>query len=278
MSDNDEPRPETVGPDDLKDAGAVLGAVLGAAVPASVAVGIGLSWLRLHDAALDPLPVLARIPKDQLALEGAQVLLYVVASAFAALLLVFLAAKVELLRRLSVLIVLVFLGIGFIVAAWPLERGGDIGGIFVIEEPARWSAVLGGGLLLGAALIFRARHWNDWRYSIVVGLTYAVLATGGVFLYLAVTAQGTTRDSLGPPVTILLDNPRPEQKGKPRRRVEGRLVWANDNAVAVCVLCAPYAPYRRIVEFPRRRVLWMRVQSRDLLPRLPPKRDYKPFG
>jgi hypothetical protein len=253
-----------------------------------VAVGIGLFWLRLHDAKMSPLPVIARVPKDELALEGAQVLVYVVASTVFALGVVFLTDVVRLKRRRSVELILTIVGLSLVLLAWPMERGSDLGivdfgksldGIFIIERPERWSAVAGGGFLLAAALIFRRHRWNDWRFSVAIGLCYAAIATSVVFAYLAVSGRGTNRDELGPPVIVLLDNPRPQAKGKPRRRQEGRLVYASTDGVGICVQCEPDIPYRRVLEFPRRRVVWVRVQSRDFPPRKTPRKlELKPTG
>jgi hypothetical protein len=289
MSDvaSPQPRPGTVGPDDLKDAWAVLSAASVAALPASVGVGIGLTWLRLHDAQMDPIPVLARMPKAQLALDGAQVLVYVVLSALLAVAIVFFTNLTRARRRLSVCFILLVIGGTLLLLAWPIQQRSDLGvvdfsprfgGWFAMEEPARWAATAGGGFLLAAALIFRRHRWNDWRFSVAIGVVYASLATAFVFGYLAISESGTKRNSLGPPVVVLLDNPRPESKGTPRRRQPGRLVWATADAVALCVQCEPFNPYRRIIEFPRRRVVWVRVQSRDTPPRIPKGRELKPFG
>lgn len=284
MSVNEAPRPATVGGDDVKDAGALLGAAVGAAVPASVAVGVALEWLRLHDAGIDPLPVLSRVPKDELALDGAQVLVYVVASTLFAFTVVILADLFEMRRTPAAVIVLAGAGIALILVAVPLQAGADLGlidfredrgGTFLVEEPARWAAVAGGGLVLSAVLAARSHRWNDWRYAAASGGIYALIATAAVFLYLAVTHRGTERDSLGPPAIVLLANPRPEAKGMPRRRLEGRLVWANADGVGLCVLCEPTDPYRRVVEFPRRRIVWVRVQTADSPPLA---RQLKPFG
>lgn len=284
-------RPAEVATEDLKDAGAALGAAVAAAVPASVAVGIGLMWLRLHDAGLDPLPVLARVPKDDLALEGSQVLLYVLASVFVAVGIVLAARVGRVERRKSVRGILRLVGGFLLVLAlameerWtvgPLDFSKGEGGFSVIEEPARWAAVAGGGFLLAAALIFRKIRWNNWQFSVLVGLIYASLATGAVFAYLAIANRGTTRESLGPTAVVLLDRPRPVAKGlAPRRRQEGQLVYATADGVALCLRCDPDYPFRRVLEFPRKRIVWVQINSRNTATRrifLPARRDPKPEG
>ena len=272
------PGPEQVQADDLKDAGQVLLAVVAAAVPASVGVGIALFWLRLHDARMSPLVVVAGIPKERLALEGSQLLVYVVGSTVLALVLMIGMALGRIDQRRLAAYALALIGLVLVATAVLIDQdvvraGGSLGGR--IEEPGRLWAAAGGGFFLAGILVFPTVRRHNWRLSVAVGIIYVVLATALAFGYLALATQRLRHSSVGPHAVVLLTNARPEGKGKPRQRLAGRLVYVSGDAVAVCVDCERYFHDQRILVVPRKRVVWVRVDSKDVTP---PRRELKPTG
>jgi hypothetical protein len=253
--------------DDLKAAGAALVALVGLAVPISVATGALLLWERLHHANVSPVEVLPRVGTEQLATEGAQVLTPVVFSlvfAYALTLLVFLISRAT--SKSVDVTPLLLAGVAFLGLAIFAERnkwqatGGIVPEVRLRIAEAIPFAVGGVGLVLAGLLLMAAPLLNSWQAYAAAGALYLIVATVLACVYLSVLDVGPVSIEGTSEVAVLISNPRPEQKGMPRRRIEGRIVYSTSDAVGVVQHC-PLAngEERRIVEVPRKRVIWIRT-------------------
>jgi hypothetical protein len=253
--------------DDLKEAGAALVALVGLAVPISVATGALLLWERLHHASVSPVEVLPRVGTERLATDGAQVLTPVVLSlvlAYALTSLVFLISRATT-RSVDVspllLTGVVLLGLAIVAERQKWEAtGGIVPEVRLRIAEAIPLAVGGAGLILAALLLMAAPVLNSWQAYLAAGALYLMLATVLACVYLSVLDVGPVSIERSSEVAVLISNPRPEQKGIPRRRIEGRIVYSTSDAIGVVQHCPlPRGEERRILEVPRKRVIWIRT-------------------